>query len=715
MRTSLFAIAVLAFIPSLVYGACYERYYTKEHLEAQKGKQQIRSVIIETEEIWGDFITDERIDIYHHFKKDGADHVAHASGQCTRPDGLEIFDLSEGDVFSGTCTFNAQKVTYEATISVSHMGINLSPVTFNVGDGFIYNDLSQGAKPGDKISVTNYDKTFKVFHNPIETNLNGRCEKALHLAYSHPVSRFWNEVILHSIRGDLARPTVTARNLFHLSALMWDVYAKYHSKENYFSYSVNDPETKTQSAFEKTLSFAAHEFLKQRYKLSPANTGDNYPEYEITGDDEEDYRTDLFLDRALKRMGHALEDSSQEAKLGRAMAQELIESQLNDGSREVHNYAAEESYVLTNQTILDISQTGIRPPLDLGVGINPMTYYQLFWEDYYLTEDLNLWDDSYKYNLEAMVPKSEAENVDINHWVRLNIPGAVDQGGTAQANEQSPLTLFWGHLPTFGQLDEKSPDKPGVYYDPGKHYPYFEDNPDQNPAAKLIDISPGVLGNNALGTNDGKGRSINPMTGKPYEPNWVKAADYYRSIAEYWADGPASETPPGHWNVIANYVLDDMKKLESDRENKWFGDKKLTNLEYQLRLYLTLNGALHDAAVVAWGIKGYYQGNRPVSVIRKLADMAQKDPEFAKKLESMSDSLKMVTYDKEVLLPGGKKEIRTVTKLAVKTGVVPDSLHFILGILMAVVLLSFETLVFVIVIKRLLTSRTILTTSSWRV
>ena len=27
-------------------------------------------------------------------------------------------------------------------------------------------------------------------------------------------------------------------------------------------------------------------------------------------------------------------------------------------------------------------------------------------------------------------------------------------------------------------------------------------------------------------------------------------------IAEFWADGPDSELPPGHWNTLANYVTD---------------------------------------------------------------------------------------------------------------------------------------------------------------
>ena len=64
----------------------------------------------------------------------------------------------------------------------------------------------------------------------------------------------------------------------------------------------------------------------------------------------------------------------------------------------------------------------------------------------------------------------------------------------------------------------------------------------------MIDISPRSFGNNSLGANDGAGYDVNPVTGKPYAPNLVKRGDWSRVIAEFWADGPDSETPPGHWN-----------------------------------------------------------------------------------------------------------------------------------------------------------------------
>ena len=59
-----------------------------------------------------------------------------------------------------------------------------------------------------------------------------------------------------------------------------------------------------------------------------------------------------------------------------------------------------------------------------------------------------------------------------------------------------------------------------------------------------------------LGGDQSKGHKLNPFTGKPYEKNFVPRGDYTRVIAEFWADGPDSETPPGHWYTILNQVVD---------------------------------------------------------------------------------------------------------------------------------------------------------------
>ena len=65
-------------------------------------------------------------------------------------------------------------------------------------------------------------------------------------------------------------------------------------------------------------------------------------------------------------------------------------------------------------------------------------------------------------------------------------------------------------------------------------------------------------------------------------------------------------------------------------------------LQWDVKLYLALNGAVHDAAVAAWGLKGDYDGTRPISMIRYMASLGQ------------SSDPKLPSYDKEglPLVPG---------------------------------------------------------------
>ena len=103
------------------------------------------------------------------------------------------------------------------------------------------------------------------------------------------------------------------------------------------------------------------------------------------------------------------------------------------------------------------------------------------------------------------------------------------------------------------------------------------------------------------------------MTGKPYAPNRVLRGDFARALTEFWADGPESETPPGHWNTVANAVSD------SPGARSGSAGSRLDRLEWDVKLYFALNGAVHDAAVAAWGVKGHYDSVRPISMIRYLA------------------------------------------------------------------------------------------------
>jgi hypothetical protein len=70
-------------------------------------------------------------------------------------------------------------------------------------------------------------------------------------------------------------------------------------------------------------------------------------------------------------------------------------------------------------------------------------------------------------------------------------------------------------------------------------------------------------------------------------------------IALFWADGAGTETPPGHWNSIAQIV----------------GAARGTSLEENARLFALLNIAMADAAICSWDAKYTYYFWRPVTAI----------------------------------------------------------------------------------------------------
>jgi hypothetical protein len=76
--------------------------------------------------------------------------------------------------------------------------------------------------------------------------------------------------------------------------------------------------------------------------------------------------------------------------------------------------------------------------------------------------------------------------------------------------------------------------------------------------------------------------------------------DEQKAIAEYWADGPRSETPPGHWNALAHGIsYRDQHRLDED-----------------VKMYFALNAALFDSSIAAWEAKRAYDCIRPISAIQ---------------------------------------------------------------------------------------------------
>ena len=68
----------------------------------------------------------------------------------------------------------------------------------------------------------------------------------------------------------------------------------------------------------------------------------------------------------------------------------------------------------------------------------------------------------------------------------------------------------------------------------------------------------------------GGGHAQNPTTGLPYHANVVPAG-LLPGLAEFWADGPDSETPPGHWFVLLNGAMDRLtsRPIGWERGMRW--------------------------------------------------------------------------------------------------------------------------------------------------
>ena len=80
------------------------------------------------------------------------------------------------------------------------------------------------------------------------------------------VARIWNEALLDAIRRDFPAPTVHARNLFHVSAAMWDAWAAYDTAARGYFVDESLRTDDRESAREEAISFAAHRVLTHRYE-----------------------------------------------------------------------------------------------------------------------------------------------------------------------------------------------------------------------------------------------------------------------------------------------------------------------------------------------------------------------------------------------------------------------------------------------------------------
>lgn len=430
-------------------------------------------------------------------------------------------------------------------------------------------------------------------------------------AQQYSVAREWNEAQLLAIRNDFARPPVHARNLFHVSIAMYDAWAAYDpiaqpvllgNSLGGFSVPFEGMPipANLEAEREEAISYAAYRMLSHRFEFSPGAAV-----------------TLPYLDGLMAQLGYDISftdadySSGNPAALGNYIAQRVIAFGLQDGSNEAGEYS--NTFYLPINDPIDMTQPG-----------NP---------------NMN----------------------DPNRWQPLELPLFVDQAGNPFTEAPPFQSPEWGYVTPFALTD----DDLNVYTRDGDHYPVYLDpgppplidtlGPRENdelyrlgfamvsvwqshndPTDGILwDISPASKGNLGElptdmsdllsvydffeGGDTGTGHPVNPHTGLPYEPQVVPRGDYTRILAEFWADGPDSETPPGHWFSIHNYVTD-----QATFQRRWMGQgPELSPLEWDVKAYLTLGGTVHDAAIAAWSVKGWFDYVRPVSAIRFMADQGQ--------------------------------------------------------------------------------------------
>ena len=76
--------------------------------------------------------------------------------------------------------------------------------------------------------------------------------------------------------------------------------------------------------------------------------------------------------------------------------------------------------------------------------------------------------------------------------------------------------------------------------------------------------------------------------------------DRRKAIAVYWADGPNTETPPGHWNVFA----------------QWISHRDRHSTDDDVQMFFVLGNALLDTSITVWDAKRHYDYVRPISAVR---------------------------------------------------------------------------------------------------
>ncbi len=243
----------------------------------------------------------------------------------------------------------------------------------------------------------------------------------------------------------------------------------------------------------------------------------------------------------------ASRDPSTPAGIGNLAAEALLAARLNDGSNQANGYA---EAVSATYPVLFRPANSADPSATNAVGgpaFDPARWQPL------------------------RVPNGKATDP------ATGLPVAID-ADPSTFNDQKFLTPHWGAVTPFSLAwgGELRPPPPPV---PGSAAPYTD----------------------AMGVTTTGGEAYR-IQAEEIVRLTAGLTERQKVIAEYWADGPDSVTPPGHWNEIA-----------ADLSHRY-----RYTIDEDVKLFFALNGALMDSAIACWESKRFYDFIRPISAIRHL-------------------------------------------------------------------------------------------------
>lgn len=368
-------------------------------------------------------------------------------------------------------------------------------------------------------------------------------------------------------------PTIEARTLFHVSAAMYEAWAAYDPvASGYFTgHRLKRPAVEgSLKNRAEALSHAVFPLLQARFARLAAEP-EGTPRRETF---------DAFAAK-MRRHGYITANGapvqSEAQRLGRLIADIVLEYAANDGSNEANGYQDTTGYRPVNPPIFSAEE-----------GTNGMDF-----------------PDNWQ---EIAPPEGPIQSYLTPHWGQVT-PFALPPYDPTQ------LRFDPAAMPRFGDGDNQD---------------YIENmlavlrissamDPDSGPGAALINLSPGAPRIEApTPFDDPDGHPLNPYTRRPYEDHIVPLGDYYRILAIYH-DGKKHATPAPWWSEVATDILRGSGIVSQRAANK----RRARDLGYDVKLYFALNAALHDVAIAIWEIKLPYNSARPISGIRFLAEAGE--------------------------------------------------------------------------------------------